>query len=101
VTARRERGPGSAITPAVDAPASPGRRRLLVAGGSALGTLAAGCGSGIELAGVGSGGTGQVAFSSGPISGFGSVIVNEGNSRFYEPGTGRTVIGGLQWQREP
>jgi len=31
----------------------------------------------------------------------GSVIVNEGNARFYEPGTGRTVIGGLQWQREP
>ena len=76
MTARRERGPASAITPSVDAPASPRRRRLLVAGGSALGTLAAGCGSGIELAGVGSGGTGQVAFSSGPISGFGSVIVN-------------------------
>ena len=31
----------------------------------------------------------------------GSVIVNEGNGRFYEPGIGRTVVGGLQWQREP
>jgi hypothetical protein len=75
VTARRERGPGAANTLSVDALASPGRRRLLVAG-TALGTLAAGCGGGHELAGVGSGGTGQVAFSSGPISGFGSVIVN-------------------------
>ena len=75
MTTRRERGPRSAITPAVDAPTSPARRRLLVAG-SALGTLAGGCGGGDELAGVGSGGTGQVAFSSGPISGFGSVIVN-------------------------
>lgn len=54
------------------------RRRAL---GSllALGAAAAGCGGGGgELAGIGSGGTGQVAgsFSTGPISGFGSVIVN-------------------------
>ncbi len=73
MTARR--GPGAAGTPAVDAPISPARRRLLVAGG-ALGTLTASCGGGTDLAGIGGGGTGQVAFSSGPISGFGSVIVN-------------------------
>lgn len=28
----------------------------------------------------------------------GSVIVNDGNSRFYEPGVGRSVMVGVQWQ---
>jgi hypothetical protein len=58
------------------APPSPARRRALAAIGSA-GLMAAGCG-GTDLAGVGSGGTGQIAgsFSTGAISGFGSVIVN-------------------------
>ena len=28
----------------------------------------------------------------------GSVIVNEGNGRFYEPGPGRTFLVGMQWQ---
>lgn len=28
----------------------------------------------------------------------GSVIVNEGNGRFYEPGPGRGVLAGLRWQ---
>lgn len=28
----------------------------------------------------------------------GSVIVNDGNGRFYEPGPGRAAIAGLQWQ---
>jgi hypothetical protein len=57
-------------------PAAPARRRALTAIGS-LGLLAGGCG-GTDIAGVGSGGTGQMAasFSTGPISGFGSVIVN-------------------------
>lgn len=69
------------------APSSAGRRRLLL-GAGALGTLAAGCGGGTDIAGVGTGGTGHVAgvgtggtgqvatYTSGPISGFGSVIVN-------------------------
>lgn len=58
------------------APSAPRRRFLIGAG--ALGALA-GCGGGgaEHVAGVGTGGTGQVAtFTSGPISGFGSVIVN-------------------------
>ena len=28
----------------------------------------------------------------------GSVIVNEGNGRYYEPGPGRAVLLGLEWQ---
>ena len=28
----------------------------------------------------------------------GSVIVNEGNGRFYEPGPGRGLLLGLRWQ---
>ena len=28
----------------------------------------------------------------------GSVIVNEGNGRFYEPGSGRTWLLGLEWR---
>lgn len=44
---------------------------------ASLGAMAAGCGGLDDLAGVGSGGTGQIAsFSLGAISGFGSVIVN-------------------------
>lgn len=31
----------------------------------------------------------------------GSVIVNEGNGRFYEPGPGRSVLLGLQWRSRP
>jgi len=31
----------------------------------------------------------------------GSVIVNEGNGRFYEPGIDRTVLSGVQWQWNP
>ena len=56
-------------------PTSPARRRLL-AGGAASAALALfGCGGGggDSLAGVGSGGTGS--FASGPIHGFGSIIV--------------------------
>jgi hypothetical protein len=58
------------------AAAAPARRRALFTIGS-IGLIAGGCG-GTDLAGVGSGGTGQMAstFSTGPISGFGSVIVN-------------------------
>lgn len=58
------------------AAAAPARRRALLTIGS-IGLIAGGCG-GTDLAGVGSGGTGQMAssFSTGPISGFGSVIVN-------------------------
>ena len=54
------------------------RRRTLVSLGAlgAWGALAGGCGGG-DIAGVGSGGTGQLAsFSSGTVLGFGSVIVN-------------------------
>ena len=28
----------------------------------------------------------------------GSVIVNEGNARYYDPGPGRSLMLGLQWQ---
>ncbi|RPH45899.1 MAG: hypothetical protein EHM87_04350, partial [Burkholderiales bacterium] len=73
---RTTRAPGVAPAPRRDPQPSPGRRRLLLAAGGMLGTLASGCGSDTEIAGVGTGGTGQIAFSSGPISGFGSVIVN-------------------------
>ena len=31
----------------------------------------------------------------------GSVIVNEGNGRYYEPGVDRSVISGVQWQWRP
>ena len=31
----------------------------------------------------------------------GSVIVNEGNGRYYEPGIDRTVLSGVQWQWQP
>jgi iron complex outermembrane receptor protein len=31
----------------------------------------------------------------------GSVIVNEGNGRYYEPGIDRTVLSGVQWQWNP
>jgi hypothetical protein len=69
----------AAASPAAPAtPHAPARRRALATLGSA-GLLAAGCGGGTDLAGVGSGGTGQSAsssFSAGAISGFGSVIVN-------------------------
>ncbi|MFZ4759206.1 MAG: DUF5666 domain-containing protein, partial [Burkholderiaceae bacterium] len=56
---------------------SPARRRTLL-GLGALGALVTGCGGGTDVAGIGSGGTGTpvTAFSSGPISGFGSIIVN-------------------------
>ncbi|UCE32018.1 MAG: hypothetical protein JSW68_03555 [Burkholderiales bacterium] len=51
------------------------RRMLTALCGIALALLVAGCGGGMDLAGgVGSGGTGATAF--GPITGFGSVIVN-------------------------
>jgi hypothetical protein len=62
--------------PAESAVPSPARRRTLLSMGT-VGLIATGCG-GTDLAGVGSGGTGQMAssFSTGPISGFGSVIVN-------------------------
>lgn len=70
---------------------APARRRALRAIG-ALGVAASGCGggSGGDLAGVGSGGTGQVAgsFATGPISGFGSVIVN---GIRYDDGAARIV----------
>jgi hypothetical protein len=70
--------PAAPATASADAPRAPARRRALATLGSA-GLLAAGCGGGTDLAGVGSGGTGQSAsssFSAGAISGFGSVIVN-------------------------
>ncbi len=59
-------------------PSSPARRRLL-AGGAASATLVLfGCGGGGggggDVSGVGS--TADASFSSGPISGFGSIIVN-------------------------
>jgi len=58
-----------------------GARRAALRALGSMGLLAAaGCGGGTELAGVGSGGTGQAlasaSFTSGPITGFGSVIVN-------------------------
>ena len=63
-----------------DRPAPDRRRRRALWSLGGLGAVAAGCGGGVaEVAGIGSGGTGQVAgttFSAGPISGFGSVIVN-------------------------
>jgi hypothetical protein len=72
VNARRFlRAPEGTAAPA------PARRRTLLGLGAA--TLLAGCGGGTELAGVGSGGTGgqgPLAYSVGPITGFGSVIVN-------------------------
>jgi hypothetical protein len=67
-----DRTPGAAEA----APARPRREALRALGSTGL--LVAGCG-GTELAGVGSGGTGQVAsssYASGTITGFGSVIVN-------------------------
>lgn len=49
-------------------------RRTLLAGGTAAAALSLlGCGGGSDFAGVGSGGTGS--FSSGPIRGFGSIVV--------------------------
>jgi len=54
-------------------PSAPARRRAMLALGS-IGLVASGCG-GSDVAGVGSGGTGT-SFTTGPISGFGSVIVN-------------------------
>ncbi|MET0383881.1 MAG: DUF5666 domain-containing protein [Burkholderiaceae bacterium] len=38
--------------------------------------LAAGCGGGDGAGNIGSGGTGALSFSQGPISGFGSIVVN-------------------------
>lgn len=56
-------------------PFRPARRKLLAAGIASIASSLTGCGGGSEgLAGVGSGGTGS--FSSGPILGFGSIIVN-------------------------
>ena len=55
-------------------PSAPGRRRALFALGS-IGLIASGCGGSDDVAGVGSGGTGS-SFTTGQISGFGSVIVN-------------------------
>ena len=65
---------GSALQ---DTGPEPDRRRMLRAIGG-LGLLAGGCGGGTDVAGVGTGGTGQIAssFTTGSISGFGSVIVN-------------------------
>jgi len=75
----RTRSPKSAPAAAVPDPAArldaSGRRDALLALGG-LGLALAGCGGGDDLAGVGTGGTGQIAYSSGPVSGFGSVIVN-------------------------
>jgi len=71
-----ERPLPTAASPAGDArPDAPDRRDALraIAG---LGLAVAGCGGGGELAGVGTGGTGQIAYASGTVSGFGSVIVN-------------------------
>lgn len=69
--------PNGHAAPDAPGPRSAARRGALrVLGGAGL--LVAGCG-GTELAGVGSGGTGQVAnasYASGAITGFGSVIVN-------------------------
>lgn len=65
-------------------------RRSLIAGGAASAALALfGCGGGggDSVAGVGSGGTGS--FSSGPIRGFGSVIVN--NVRYDD--SAATIVG--------
>ena len=58
-------------------PSDAGRRRALGAL-AAAGVVAAGCGGGTDVAGVGSGGTGAPTpvFASGPITGFGSVIVD-------------------------
>lgn len=70
--------PGLLAVAPGEAPPLPARRALLRTLGGA-GLLLSGCG-GTELAGVGSGGTGQIAatpsYSSGAITGFGSVIVN-------------------------
>ena len=71
-----ERPTPTAASPAGDArPDVPDRREALraIAG---LGLAVAGCGDSGELAGVGTGGTGQIAYASGTVSGFGSVIVN-------------------------
>ena len=56
-------------------PTSPTRRRLLATGAASAALALFGCGGGggDSLAGVGSGGTGS--FASGPIRGFGSIIV--------------------------
>ncbi|MFZ4759697.1 MAG: DUF5666 domain-containing protein [Burkholderiaceae bacterium] len=65
-------------SPPPDAGADTERRGVLRAIGG-LGLLASGCGGGTDVAGVGTGGTGQIAsssFTTGSISGFGSVIVN-------------------------
>ncbi len=53
------------------------KRRHLLLGASASAVLAlAGCGGGGgDVAGVGSGGTGS--FASGPIQGFGSIVVGQ------------------------
>jgi hypothetical protein len=71
-----ERPTPPAASPAGAArPDAPDRREALraIAG---LGLAVAGCGGGGELAGVGTGGTGQIAYASGAVAGFGSVIVN-------------------------
>jgi hypothetical protein len=67
--------PPAASPPGAARPDAPERRDALraIAG---LGLAVAGCGGGGEIAGVGTGGTGQIAYASGTVSGFGSVIVN-------------------------
>ena len=50
------------------------RRSLLAGAAASVAASLLGCGGGDGLAGVGTGGTGS--FSSGPIRGFGSIVVN-------------------------
>jgi hypothetical protein len=71
----------------LQAPSSLSRRSLLAGGTAGLAFTLLGCGGGgISIAGVGTGGTGS--FSSGPIRGFGSVLVNDVH---YDEATARIV----------
>lgn len=63
------------------------RRRLLTAGAAAAALVATGCGGDDAVGGVGTGGTGS--FSSGPIRGFGSIVV--GGIHYDEAGA--TIAG--------
>lgn len=60
---------------AVGNPSSPSRRSLLGAGVGTFALSLLGCGGDIGIAGIGSGGTGS--FSSGPIRGFGSILLGD------------------------
>lgn len=69
------------------APSSLSRRSLLVGSTAGVAFTLLGCGGGgVSVAGVGTGGTGS--FSSGPIRGFGSVLVNDVH---YDEATARIV----------